>query len=121
MDTDERDEFIRLSFAMGMGYKDIARALAVELGVNISLRHLKRQLNMMALFRRKHYTDIAAVIEFIQQQLEYSGRQHGYRWMFEKCKKSGHDCKNEDVREILRALDPGGVLLRSRCKLRRRS
>ena len=62
MDTDERDEFIRLSFAMGMGYKDIVRALAVELGVNISLRHLKRQLNMMALFRRKHYTDIATVI-----------------------------------------------------------
>ena len=42
MDTDERDEFIRLSLAMGMGYKDIVRALAVELGVNISLRHLKR-------------------------------------------------------------------------------
>ena len=41
--------------------------------------------------------------------------------MFEKCKKSGHDCKNEDVREILGALDPGGVLQRSRCKLRRRS
>ena len=70
MDTDERDEFIRLSLAMGMGYKDIVRALAVELGVNISLRHLKRQLNMMALFCRKHYTDIAAVLEFIQQQLE---------------------------------------------------
>ena len=86
---------------MGLIYKDIIKALAVEHGVVISLRHLKRILREMGLFRRKNYSNIGDVVEFVHSQMAHSGQLHGYRWMHEKCLAHNLHCKKEDVRVIL--------------------
>ena len=59
----------------------IARILAIEHGVLLALRHLKRLLRELGLFRRKNYRDIRDVVDFIHEQIQTSGKLHGYRWM----------------------------------------
>ena len=54
-------------------------------GVLISERHLKRLLNARGLFRSKAYTDLTVLVEFISNQLQYSGQLQRYRWMYAKC------------------------------------
>ena len=66
-------------------YSDIAHALALFSGMVISERHVKRILKREGLFRRKNYCDVADIITFVEDQLKGSGRQHGYRWMAQKC------------------------------------
>ena len=53
MDPEDRDEAIKLYFDMGMLYKDIVQILTLEHGIIVSLRHLKRILKELGLFRRK--------------------------------------------------------------------
>ena len=64
---------------------------------------------------------MADVITFVEEQLRQSGRQHGYRWMANKCKMMGLTCTQDDVRIILRTLDPEGVKQRQRRRLIRRT
>ena len=121
MDPEDRDEAIKLYFDMGMLYKDIVQILTLEHGIIVSLRHLKRILKELGLFRRKNYSNIADVVEFVHNQLRNSGRLHGYRWMSEKCHLHNLRCKKEDVRLILSILDPEGNRQRRKRRLLRRS
>ena len=75
----ERNAVIKLCFDMGVLYRDIIAILAIECGVVISLRQLKRVLKELGLFRRKNYSDVGDVVEFISNQLHGSGCLHGYR------------------------------------------
>ncbi len=117
----ERENAIQMYFQMGLKYRDIVLALARYNGICISERHLKRTLRKLGLFRRKGYSPIPRLVTFVENELLYSGQQHGYRWMFEKCNTHGIKCKREEVRIILQILDPEGTEVRRGRRLRRRS
>jgi len=119
MDFDERNQAIHLYFEMGLLYIDILRILAENL--ILSLRHLKRIIMKLGLFRRKQYSNVGDVIEFVQHQLKTSGKLHGYRWMYEKCLSHNIRCKKEDIRIIIGALNPIGVSERRKRRLQRRA
>ena len=121
MDTEDRNEIIKVYFNMGMLYKDIVIILAVDHGVIITLRHLKRILKEVGLVRRINYSSIAHIVKFIHNQIRGSGKLHGYRWMSEKCRGHNLKCRKEDVRLILSILDPVGNLQRRKRRLLRRS
>jgi hypothetical protein len=108
---DEREHLVAIYFDIGMSQLEILAALATH-GYIISLRHLKRILSSMSLTRRKHYTDIAEVVTFIQKELSGSGKLHGYRWMWQKCVDNGINVRRNDVQHILSILDPEGTQFR---------
>ncbi|XP_061745248.1 uncharacterized protein LOC133544166 [Nerophis ophidion] len=114
-------ELIRLYFQLGLHCKDIAALLASRHRYIVSERHLKRIMKACSLFRRKGYTSLDRVVDFIQQQLQTSGLLCGYRWMYTKCKEGGLHVKKGEVRLILKELDPRGVELRARRRLHRRN
>ena len=72
----QREDIINVYFGMGLKYCDIVRALAIYHDIIISEKHVKRILKSMGLYRRKNYSDIIDVIDFIKQQLKESGKQH---------------------------------------------
>ena len=113
----DRSALIQHYFLLGFSYDEITGLLAQKHNIFISVGHLKRLLQRMELFRRKSYTDIIVVAEFIQQQLRRSGGLHGYRWMHLKCVQRGLNIPKETIRE---PLDPRGVEIRLRRKLKRR-
>ena len=59
------------------------------------------------------------VVSFIERQVETNGA-HGYRWMYQKCIWNGLRVKKEQVRLMLKIIDPGGVNIRSKHRLIRR-
>ena len=82
---------------MGLLYDYIVRMLAVEHGIVLTTRHLKRTLRSLDVF------------EYVQGQIMKSGMLHGYRWMYGICLANGFRCKKEDIRQVLGILDPIGV------------
>ncbi|KAM9735041.1 uncharacterized protein ACNS7B_014401 [Menidia menidia] len=113
----ERDNMIEFYFRLGMSYKDILKSLALQ-GTVITERHLNRILRARLLYRRRY--DLDAGIGFIVDQLQGPGNNHGYRWMFTKCKQHGISIRKEDVRILLSLLDPIGSQVRQTRRLRRR-
>ena len=113
------ERFIEFYFNLGLKYRDIRVALARRHNYIISVRHVKRILAEMGL-NRQQYSDLGELVEFIQYQLQYSGQLHGYRWMYAKCRECGLRVRKEDVRLVLRELDPMGVQLRKAGRLTRR-
>ena len=118
--TMEWKDTVILYFRRGVPYKDIADIIYCEYGKSISVRHIKRVLNSAGFFRRKNYSDLHCVVDFIENESTMSGQLHGYRWMHLKCLMNGLCVTRETVRVILRELDPEGVDLRRRRRLRRR-
>jgi hypothetical protein len=108
-------------FDLGLQQKDIVFCLARNHGIIISERHLRRLLKDLNLYRRKNYTSIEDTVLFINQQIQESGKLHGYRWMHERCKINGIKARQQDVRMILSALDPNSVEKRRRRRLCRRA
>ncbi|XP_042069377.1 uncharacterized protein LOC121812132 [Haplochromis burtoni] len=113
----DRDSLIEFYFRLGMSYKCILKSLAMQ-GTIIMERHLNRILRAKSLYRRKY--DLDAGIDFIVNQLQGPGKDHGYRWMFTKCKQHGIVIKKEDVRILISLLDPVGSQVRQTRRLRRR-
>jgi hypothetical protein len=118
---DDMDALISLYFNMGLLYKDIVNILALQHGMVISLCSVERLLRGMSLSRRKNYSRIVDTVDFIQGQIQTSGKLHGYRWMYNKAMLHGFKCKKEDVRTILRVLDGEGTEQRRKRRLSRRS
>ncbi|KAK0145716.1 hypothetical protein N1851_015376 [Merluccius polli] len=114
------EELVKLYFDLGLHYKDIVTLLASRHHYVVSERHLKRILNSCGLFRRKGYTTLDRVVQFIEEQLNTSGQLCGYRWMYRKCKENGLHVKKEEIRLILKELDPRGVEIRGLRRLHRR-
>ena len=114
-------ELLKLYFHLGLHYKEIVWILAHNHGIIISLRHLKRKLRELGLYRRKQWTNYCEVVAFLKKELQASGQLHGYRMMHAKCISNGLEVRKEDVRLILSLLDPAGVQSRQRGRLRRRA
>ena len=107
----DRDQLCETLFHLGMSQSDMLYVLATH-GYILSQRHLKRILASKSLTRRKHYTDIADVVLYIQRELRQSGRLHGYRWMWEKCLQNGMKVRRDHVQQILALADPDGTAFR---------
>ena len=119
MNSEHRDRLVALYFNLGLNQKEILSHLAVKYRIVCSLRHLKRILRRMYLYRRKH-SDIVDVALFILDHLQGSGQLYGYRWMHQKCLEHGLRVSRDTVRLLLSILDPRGVETRRRRRLQRR-
>lgn len=64
---------------------------------------------------------MTSLVEFVRRELQSSGQLHGYRWMYAKCRQHGLRVRKEDVRLIMRELDPAGVSSRQARRLQRRN
>ena len=116
---DDIDIYVSLYFSLGMSYPEILQFLARH-GFIISLRTLRRKLASLHLFRRKNFTDIMDVAIFIFENVSQPGFSSGYRWMHQKCINYGFTVAREIVTALMKLLDPEGVSLRKRKRLRRR-
>lgn len=117
---DERREWITFYFNLGVSYNEILYLLAQNHNIILSKTHLKRLLNSVGLYRRKYESDILETAMFVESELDKSGNQCGYKWFHLKCRKNGLVVSRENVRLLLQILDPVGVELRRRKRLRRR-
>lgn len=86
----------------------------------MSHRTLKRLLRRLKLFRRKDYSKIEDVAKFLENELNKSGQLHGYKWMHLRCLHNNLVVTQEVVRDLQGLLDPRGVELRRKGRLRRR-
>ncbi|CAL8239316.1 unnamed protein product [Gadus morhua 'NCC'] len=73
----EFGRFINVYFELGLKYSDIKSILASRHAFQISERHLKRILRDRGHSRRKVYSDLSVLVDFISHQLQYSGQLHG--------------------------------------------
>ncbi len=115
------EQFIEFYFELGLKYKEIRAVLSTRHGFYVSEKHLKRILREKGLSRRKSYSALVDLVDFISHQLQYSGQLHGYQWMYTKCRDRGLRVRKEDVRMVLKELDPAGVSMRRARRLRRRN
>ena len=51
--------------------------------------HLKRVLRNLCEGEKKNYSNVGDIVEFVSNQLNGSGRLHGYIWMYAKCISHG--------------------------------
>lgn len=116
----QETELVELYHRLGLSYDEILCFLALNHRVIISKSTLKRVLRRLNLWRRKNYSEVLDVALFITEQLESSGKLHGYRWMHKKCLQTGYQIPRDTVYELMKLLDPEGISDRKRKRLRRR-
>lgn len=117
-----RDDLIEQYFKRGYKYKEILVCLRLVHNEKLSMRQLKRVLSRRSLTRRKNFTDNATVLHTIEQELQSSASNIGYRSMWQRLiVEHGLIVKKETVRLALKLLDPVGVDHRLRHRLKRRS
>lgn len=117
---DRRDKLVENYFMLGLHQKEIIGLMKSIHNIAIHPRTLKRTLQKLALYRKKNFSNLETVLDFVGEQLEKSGYLHGYRWMHLKCIQNGFVVTQNTIREMLSLLDPIGVDGRKRKRLRRR-
>lgn len=116
-----RDELIVKYFYLGLTAPEILLYLANIHGISLSLRQLRRVLNRLGCNRRVNKSDVDEVCDAIETELSGSGSIIGYRAMHQRLTNEyGLVTTRETVRRILKFVDPEGVELRLRHRLRRR-
>ena len=118
---DDKDTLLIYYFQIGLNYKEIISVMNEQHAIFISMSQLKRFYRRCSLRRRKDYTDLHTVVDFIAKDIQVSGRQHGYRWMYLKLLQNGFIVKRETVRLVFKELDPDGVCMRTAHRLVRRT
>lgn len=118
--TENQDVCIAVHFRQGLSVAEICVILQTQHGITVSQRTVRRRLSLMKLFRRKNFTDDFEIASFLRHQMQSSGQMHGYKWMHLKCIQRGYTVTQETVRQLLLVLDPMGVAIRQRRRLRRR-
>lgn len=116
----DRAGAVKIYFRLGLSYKEILLCLATNHGIVISLRTLKRILLQERLFRRKRKSDLLEVALFLLEECQQSGQMHGYKTMHLKCIQNNYCVSQEDIRLLLHIVDPRGIAIRRRHRLRRR-
>jgi hypothetical protein len=116
-----QNELIKDYFKIGLSGPEIIVFLKNVHGIFLSLRQLKRILRALGCRRRKDRSDFQEVVEAVEKELSGSGSIIGYRAMHRRLiSEYGLVVRREDVRRIIQILDPDGVEMRSRHRLRRR-
>lgn len=116
----EMDTLIQFYFSLGLRQIEIRCCLASNHNIFISERTLKRKLRNLNLYRRKYFSNIIEVCGFIEDTLQTHGQLHGYKWMHLKCLQNNIVTTQNIVRLLLQIIDPTGVEIRTRKRLRRR-
>ena len=119
-EQEQENDRITYLFNQGLTHAEIATCLAITDNVHISVRHLKRRLARLQLYRRRNLTDPEVVFNYIADQLRGPGRLHGYRMMTERCRAAGLRVTRNLVYAVQSVLDPEGVRERRARRLRRR-
>ncbi|KAK5646176.1 hypothetical protein RI129_004640 [Pyrocoelia pectoralis] len=114
------EELVKYYYNLGLHHNEILNCLQLNDGITLSLRHLRRILNRLKLFRKRNYSNVLSLVRFIETQISTHGKLHGYRWMHLKCLQNGFIVTQDTVRQLLTILDPVGVDTRQRRRLRRR-
>ena len=109
-----RHAIIKNYFSAGFSYQEILAFLSSHHGLEISLRQLHRYLRRLGLFRRRNKDDLNNVILKMKREISSSSSCFGYRLMHQKLRQMGVTTDQETVRLTLKALDPEGVICRSR-------
>ena len=116
-----RNEAIKNYFRLGFNGSEIISLLLNVHGIYLSLRQLRRILKSRGCRRRGETSGIDIIIQAIEQELRGSGSVIRYRSMHQRLTGSNQLVVTRNVvRQVLKALDPEGVLLRSRHRLRMR-
>jgi hypothetical protein len=116
-----RNDLIENYFYLGYKQKEILSCLLLIHNERLSSRQLKRILAQRGLSRRKNATATTTILNHIERELRYSGRDVGYRSIWQRLVvEHGLVVSKETVRHALRVLDPEGVDQRLRHRLRRR-
>jgi hypothetical protein len=120
-ETEDRQTLVEHYFNLGLQYSEIIAFISSLHGIQLSLRQLKRILKNRGLRRRKDHASIEEIAFVIEEELTSTGACIGYRQMHQKLRiQHGIVTNRETVRLVLKELDPVGVEVRSRRKLRRR-
>ena len=123
MITIELQEVVLKYFCDGFKYLEIIELLRVKHNNNTSLRSLKTWLKQNGISKRplQNRRDPEVVIrEAIIAELNGTGSTMGYRRIHKSLLNKGVLCRREDVRTMLKDIDPDGVELRERRRLKRR-
>ncbi|KAL1489196.1 hypothetical protein ABEB36_014129 [Hypothenemus hampei] len=112
------DDLIDYYFRLGYQHQEILLYL-LQHGISLSIRSLKRQLKRLNCYRRKNYTSIEEISNFLNEQMMTSGMLLGYKWMHRRCILNGFIVKQQTVRRLLYIIDPVGVESRRRRLSRR--
>lgn len=113
-------DLIYFYFLLGLSHKDILLALSHVDRIIISMWTLRRHLKHLRLYRRKNQTDLLEVALFLIDELNRYGKLHGYKLQHPKCIQAGFVVSQSVIRHLLSILDPDGVQMRRRNRLRRR-
>lgn len=103
------EQLILKYFHLGLSYNEIRLHLLRQDNIDVNLPFLKRFLNSRGLFRKKYFSDLNDVVNFINGELKGSNRKVGYKWLHKICVKNGLVVTQNMVRLILKELDPDGV------------
>ncbi|CAC5415489.1 unnamed protein product [Mytilus coruscus] len=120
-DNASRDNLIRYYFSQFYTAKDVKDILSNIHHIQLSERHLKRIKKGLNLQRAGQYSTIETVVHQIVRLYGEGYVNIGYRFMWKLQNViCGVRVTPETVRIVMTALDPEGVNVRSRNKLRRR-
>ena len=107
----------------GLTYDETLEFLRVQHGYDTSLSTLKRWIRRKGIKRRPLLgirSSQTNITSSVQEELNGSGANFGYRRMHRSLLSKGIICRREDVRMAIKQLDPQGVELRKKRRLRRR-
>lgn len=115
-------EEIKKYFTLGYTHKTIIGLVEKNFNIQISLRTFERLMKEMNL-KRKYLTEspIEEIVAAISLEIDDNGCNLGYRSLWLRLKKVYHlTIKQKTVLSLLKIIDPEGVEVRSRYKLKRR-
>ena len=115
------EKLVKFYFQLGLSHREIIDCLVQLNGKVISLRSLRRILSRAKLYRRKNQSDVLDVALFLMAEMETYGQLHGYKMMHLKCTQHGLVVSQSTVRFLLHIIEPEGIMLRKRNRLRRRT
>lgn len=107
-------------FDKGFPYVDIIDMMKIFHDVKISLRTLNRILRSKNLKRRGRIVHLQTVTDNIARELVEDESSKGYRAMHQTLTRKGISVDRDTVRLVLKEMDPKGVEIRSKHKLKRR-
>ncbi|KAH3880933.1 hypothetical protein DPMN_004855 [Dreissena polymorpha] len=96
-----RNELIVRYFQEGLSYRQICDVLLKTHSVSISVCHIHWVLRPFGL-KRRDYSDIRTVIDFILNELRGSGSLHGYRMLTQRCLAHGLRVRTSDNKRFFK-------------------
>ncbi|XP_060588232.1 uncharacterized protein LOC132743693 [Ruditapes philippinarum] len=108
-------------FRLGYTWKEICGFICCAHNIMITLRQIRRIVQRLGLRRYGLYSPLPRAINEVRQLCHCGFSNSGYRTIWRVLQSSGKVAATQDtVRQIVKVMDPAGVNLRLRRRLRRR-